>query len=114
LNQNESKQTKHTKHGYGERKVTTLDELKTLLWGLDLDEGIRFTAEVPGRTGKSFVFVTKCYEKICVSTKERIFDKGLNKFVPGGKEEWKYFENAEEAWMFITGLLKAPIEAYYY
>lgn len=114
MNQSESNQPRRTKHGYYERKITSLDELKTLLWGLDLDEGIRFTAEVPGRTGKSFVFVTKCDEKICISTKDRIFDKGLNKYVPGGKEEWKYFDEIDDAWRFVSELLKAPIEAYYY
>src|SRR5579871_81490 len=104
------------KHSYGERKITNIEELKTLVWGLDLDEGIRFIEEVPGRPGKSFVFITKCGEQICITTKERIFDRAMNKYVPGGHEEWKYFNTPEEAWKYIVGdlLKKSPIEAYYY
>jgi hypothetical protein len=114
LNNSESKVSKQRDRGYKERKITQLSELKNLVWGLDLDEGIRFLANVPGREGRSFVFVTKCDEKICVTTKDRILDKSLNEYIPGGKEEWKYFESPESAWQFISSLLKTPIEAYYY
>ena len=31
----------------GRKEVTQIRELKTLLWGLELDEGIRFVAEIP-------------------------------------------------------------------
>jgi hypothetical protein len=114
LSQNEPKQSRRSKHGYGERKVTKLNELKSLVWALDLDEGIRFVAKVHGYPGKSFVFITKCDDKVCVTIKERILDKSLNEYVPGGKEEWKYFETPESAWEYITTFLPAPVEAYYY
>ncbi|MDH2900806.1 MAG: hypothetical protein PXY39_07515 [archaeon] len=114
MSQSESRQSRRSKHGYGERKIAQLDELKTLVWGLDLDEGIRFSANVPDHPGKSFVFITKCEDKICVTIKERILDKSLNQYVPGGKEEWKYFETPESAWQYITKLLSPPFEAYYY
>jgi hypothetical protein len=81
--------------GYHERKITQLRELKTLLWGLDLDEGIRFVAEIPGYEKGAFVFLS-------------------NELVPGGKEQWKYFETAEAAWTYASKFLKTPIEAYYY
>ena len=109
-----SEYRKSKKVGYGERKITQLKEIKTLVWGLDLDEGIRFEAEVPGYQEKCFVFVTKCDDKICVTTKEKILDKSLNQYVPGGKEQWKYFETPEAAWQYISKLLKPPLEAYYY
>ncbi|MHB1908963.1 MAG: hypothetical protein ACYCQJ_08860 [Nitrososphaerales archaeon] len=88
--------------------------MKTLLWGIDLDEGIRFVAEVPGYKDKAFVFITRCEDKICITIRERIFDPALGEFVPGGKEQWKYFEVPEAAWQYVTKLLKTPFEAYYY
>lgn len=101
-------------HGYSERKITQIRELKTLLWGLDLDEGIRFTAEVPGYEKDAFVFVTKCDDKFCVNIKDQVLDDSSGEKVPGGKEQWKYFETAEAAWNYISKLLKHPFEAYYY
>jgi hypothetical protein len=114
LSQTEPKQSRKIKHSYGERKITELNELKNLVWALDLDEGIRFVANVPGHQGKSFVFITKCDDKLCVSVKERILDKSLNQYVPGENGEWKYFETPESAWEYIRELLPSPIEAYYY
>lgn len=99
---------------YSERKITQLGELKNIVMGLDLDEGIRFVVDVPGYEGKAFVFATKGDDKICIVTKERVFDKNINQYVPGGKEQWKYFETPDEAWDYVSKLLKPPIEAYYY
>jgi hypothetical protein len=115
MSRSEPKQSiRKSKHSYGERKITNLDDLKNLVWALDLDEGIRFVSNSSRPQGKSFVFITKCEDKLCISIKERIFDRSLNQYVPGGKEEWKYFETPEEAWQFITGVLPTPLEAYYY
>jgi hypothetical protein len=91
-----------------------MNELKTVLWGLDLDEGIRFEADYPGRENGAFVFVTKCDEKYCVSIKDRTYDAILRKYVPGGREEWMYFDTVDEMWSFVSKLLKEPLEAYYY
>ena len=100
--------------GYSERKITQLRELKALLWGLDLDEGIRFVTDIPGYEKGAFVFLTKCDDRFCVNIKERVLDLGSNQFVPGGKEQWKYFEKAEAAWNYASKFLKSPVEAYYY
>lgn len=100
--------------GYSERKITQLRELKTLFWSLDLDEGIRFVADVPGYEKGAFVFLTKCDDRFCINTKERVLDPATNQFVPGTKEQWKYFETAEAAWNYASKYLKPPIEAYYY
>ncbi len=100
--------------GYSERKITQLRELKTLFWGLDLDEGIRFVAEVPGYEKGAFVFLTKCDVRFCINIKELVLDPTSNQYVPGSKEQWKYFETAEAAWNFANKYLKSPIEAYYY
>ncbi len=99
---------------YSERKITQIRELKTLLWGLDLDEGIRFVADVPGFEKSAFVFVTKCDDKYCISVKEQTLDETTGEKVPGGKEQWKYFETAEAAWNYISKLLKHPFEVFYY
>ncbi len=100
--------------GYSERRISSIKELKTLVWGLDLDEGIRFVADLPGHKDGAFVFLTRCDDKFCVSIKERRYDEGLKEYVPAGKEQWKYFETAESLWNYATKLLKLPLEAYYY
>lgn len=97
-----------------ERKITQLRELKTLVWGLDLDEGIRFSADVAGYDRGAFIFLNKSDDRFCVNIKERVLDPETNQLVPGHKEQWKYFETAETAWNFISKYLKSPIEAYYY
>ena len=108
-------ETLDSQSGYSERKITQTRELKTLLWGLDLDEGIRFTTEYPGYPNGAFVFITKCDDnKFCVNIKEKVMDEATKEFVPGGKEQWKYFETAEAAWNFISKYLKPPFEAFYY
>ncbi len=104
----------HTSVGYDERKITQLRELKTIIWGLDLDEGIRFVAELPGYKEGAFVFLTKCDDQYCLSIKEKVMDDTTKRFVPGGREQWKYFETAESAWAYVSRFLKPPFEAYYY
>lgn len=110
----EEKDQSGGQEGYSERKITQLRELKTLFWGLDLDEGIRFVADVPGYQNGAFVFATKCDDRFCINMKERILDPESSQYVPGNKEQWKYFETAETAWNYANKYLKSPIEAYYY
>lgn len=107
-------QEKTDDSSYHERRITQLRELKTLLWGLDLDEGIRFVADVPGYEKGAFFFLTKCDDRFCLNIKERVLDPSSNELVPGGKEQWKYFETAEAAWNYTSKFLKSPVEAYYY
>lgn len=99
---------------YSERKITQLRELKTLFWSLDLDEGIRFVADVPGFEKGAFIFLNKSDDRFCVNFKERVFDPETKELVPGHKEQWKYFETAESAWNYVSKYLKSPIEAYYF
>jgi hypothetical protein len=99
---------------YSERKITQVREIKTLLWGLDLDEGIRFVANIPGYEKGAFVFITKCDDKYCINIKEKVLDEATKDYIPGGKEQWKYFETAEAAWNYVSKYLKPPFEAYYY
>jgi hypothetical protein len=106
--------TAKRKGRYSERLITNIRELKTLVLGLDLDEGIRFVADIEGYEKGAFVFLTKCGEELCVSIKERVLDKSSRAYVPGAREEWKYFKTPEEAWAFIVKLVKEPIRAYYY
>ncbi|MDG6905377.1 MAG: hypothetical protein JRN20_06300 [Nitrososphaerota archaeon] len=100
--------------GYHERKITQIRELKTLLWGLDLDEGIRFAVDVSGYEKGAFFFLTKCDDRYCLNIKERILDPASGELVPGVREQWKYFETAEAAWAYTSKFLKSPLEAYYY
>ena len=112
--ENSGGKAKQPKPSYSERKITQIKELKTLLWGLELDEGIRFEAQVAGYEKGAYFFVTKRDDRICISIKEKVFDSSVNGYVPGPKEQWKYFETAEAAWQFISKYLKPPFEAFYY
>jgi hypothetical protein len=85
-----------------------------LLWGLDLDEGLRFVGKVEGYANGAFFFVTKCEDRFCVAIKDRVFDKEANDFVPGEKERWKYFETPEAAWQYISKYLTPKFEVFYY
>lgn len=111
---NETTNRKEEPQDYAERKITQIRELKTLVWGLDLDEGIRFVADVPAYEKGAFVFLNKSDDRFCVNIKERILDPVTKEMVPGQKEQWKYFETAESAWNFISKYVKPPFEAYYY
>ena len=111
---NETRNGEGVAPDYTERKITQLRELKTLVWGLDLDEGIRFAADVTGYERGAFIFLNKSDDRFCVNIKERVLDPETNQLVPGHREQWKYFETAETAWNFISKYLKSPIEAYYY
>lgn len=111
---NEARSGENSPPDYTERKITQLRELKTLFWSLDLDEGIRFVADVAGYEKGAFFFLNKSDDKFCVNIKERVLEPETNQLVPGHKEQWKYFETAESAWNFVSKYLKPPIEAYYY
>lgn len=100
--------------GYSERRVTDLQELKALVWGLELDEGIRFVTQVPEYKDGAFVFLTKSGGRYVANIKERVFDQTLGNFIPGTQEHWTYFEKSYEVWNFVTKLLKPQFEAYYY
>ncbi len=99
---------------YSEKRISEINELRTLIFGLELDEGIRLVVSLPGYESGAFAFVTKCDDKYCISIREIVKDKETGKAVPGGKEEWKYFESGESVWEFVSKILKRPLEAYYY
>lgn len=99
---------------YSERKITQMRELKTLFWGLDHDEGLRFVSDSAGYEKGAFVFVTKSEDRFCVNVRERILDEKSNQFIPGPKEQWKYFETPESAWNYTSKYLRTPLEVYYY
>ena len=107
-----AKSTRLQRGAYGERKITQLRELKTIVWGLELDEGLRFEVDMSNYKNGAFLFLTKCDDRYCVSIKER--ELVGERYVPGGREQWKYFETAESAWAYINKYLKNPLEVYYY
>lgn len=102
--------------GYSEKKITDLEELKLLISGLELDEGIRFVANFEGYKDGAFVFLSRCgdNDKFCANLKERVYDEASRSFVPGMREEWKYFDRPSEVWSYTKRILKPPVEAYYY
>ncbi|MCL4519271.1 MAG: hypothetical protein M1587_08755 [Thaumarchaeota archaeon] len=100
--------------GYSEKKITDIQELKLLVWGMDLDEGIRFVTEIPGYKEGAYVFLTRSEGKFIANVKERVFDESSKNYLPGSKEEWKYFDRPNEAWSFVTKFLGPKFEVFYY
>lgn len=100
--------------GYSEKRINDLQELKLLVWSLELDEGIRFVTEMPEYRDGAFVFLTKSGGRFVANIKERVFDETLGNYVPGSHEEWMYFDKAQDVWSFVTKLLKPQFEAFYY
>ena len=79
---------------------------------LDPDEGIRVHSANEG--SKSFTFVTKKGGRFTVNTAERVYDKSLKAYVPGGEETWFYTSDIEEALAKVVKEAERPLRAYLY
>jgi len=79
---------------------------------LDSDEGIRVNSAKEGP--KFFTFVTKKGGSFTVNTAERVYDKSLKAYVPGGEETWFYTSDIEEALTKVMEEAERPLRAYLY
>jgi len=79
---------------------------------LDSDEGIRVNSTNVG--SKCFTFVIKKGGRFTVNTAERVYDKSLKAFVPGGEETWFYTSDIEEALAKVVKEAEKPLRAYLY
>ncbi|MBI2184488.1 MAG: hypothetical protein HYU39_05960 [Thaumarchaeota archaeon] len=99
---------------YREQKIRSVGELKKLIGALELDEGIRLLGNNPNFKGGGFIFITKSRGKYCVNFCDRVRDKDLGAYVPGGKEEFHYTAKAEEVWSMVEDRFATPLRASIY
>ena len=99
---------------YTDRHIRGFPLLKTLIGALDLDEGIRIQGKVRGFARGGYIFVTKSRGRYCVNICEQLKDPRSGTYVPGGREEWYYFEGAVAVLRCIRPILKSPLLAWAY
>jgi len=79
---------------------------------LDSDEGIRVNSAKEG--SECFTFVSKKGGRFTVNIAERVYDKSLKAYVPGGEETWFYTSDIEEALTKVMKEAERPLRAYLY
>jgi hypothetical protein len=101
-----------------ERQIQSVNELKRLIKALDLDEGIRVVGNFKALRGGGFIFISTVHssapESYCANISERIYDKGAKMYLPGGKEEFRYFSDADEVFRFVEANAVKPLQAWSY
>jgi hypothetical protein len=97
---------------YREKLIRSASELRKIVQTLDSDEGIRVSSAKEG--SKCFTFLTKNGDKFTVNTTEKVYDKSLRAYVPGGEETWFYTSDIEEALAKVMQEAEKPLRAYLY
>lgn len=101
-----------------EKPVQSISELKRLIKALDLDEGIRVVGSFKALRGGGFIFISTVHtsspENYCINISERIYDEGAKTYLPGGKEEFHYFSDADEVFRFVERNAAKPLQAWSY
>ncbi len=99
---------------YREHRVRSVKELRNLIDGLDLDEGIRIVGDLNGFLHGGFIFIVKSRGRYCVNFCDRLLDKKLGGYVPGGREEFHYAALPEEVWAIVKDKFASPLKAVTY
>lgn len=105
---------------YSDKSIHSLRELKKVIESLDLDDGVRVLGCIEDLRAGGFIFIatlhspTRPSQKYCVNTAERIYDEEAKLFLPGGREEFLYFSEAEDVIKYIEKNAAKPIRAWYY
>lgn len=99
---------------YTDTRIHGFSRLETLVGALDIDEGIRIQGKVRGFARGGYVFVTKSRGRYCVNVCEQVLDTGSRKYIPGGREEWYYFDGAAAVLGYIRPIIKTPLLAWAY
>jgi hypothetical protein len=97
---------------YKEKLIRSISELRKIMKSLDPDEGIRVNSANEG--SKCFTFITKKVDRFSVITAERVYDKLLKAYVPGGEETWFYTSDIEEALTKVMQEAERPLRAHLY
>jgi len=102
------------KHRYRERCIRTFKDLKVTVEALDPDEGVRILGSSKDLRGGGFIFIAKKSNRYCVNITERIVDERLGEYIPGGREEWLYLQNAEDVMNIVKDKAARPLKAWVY
>lgn len=96
---------------YKEKKIKSIREAMEVL---DPDSGIRLRTKLKRNNNEKFVFITRSGGRYVVNTADPVLDKSSGKEVPGGREDWLFFDTCEEAWQALNNLIIIPMEAWLY
>ncbi len=99
---------------YSERPVRNEHDLLDFIQALDEDEGIRVEGNLENHENGGFVFVGYYRGSYCVNICDRVWSERLRKYVPGGKDEWYYFDAPRQAFDFALKEAKRPLRAWLY
>ncbi|MAH21929.1 MAG: hypothetical protein CMO12_03865 [Thaumarchaeota archaeon] len=99
---------------YTDTRINGFSRLETLVRALDIDEGIRIQGKVRGFARGGYVFVTRSRRQFCVNVCEQVVDTGSGKYIPGGREEWYYFDDAAAVLRYIRPIIETPLLAWAY
>ena len=99
---------------YSERPIRNEGDLRDFIEALDEDEGIRLEGNLDNHVRGGFIFIGYYRGSYCVNICDRVWNRKLKKDVAGGKDEWYYFDTAEDAYAFCLKEAKHPIRAWLY
>ena len=97
---------------YTEKRIRTVKELRKLMQSLSPDEGIRVNSAIDN--SKQFTFIAKSGGRYTINTAEKIYNKNLRVYLPGGTETWFYTSDIEEALAKVLKEAERPLRAYLY
>ncbi|MCS7142918.1 MAG: hypothetical protein NZ920_03875 [Aigarchaeota archaeon] len=97
-----------------ERQLRSWRELRRAIEGLEHDEGIRIEAPLKVLRRRSYVFISRSDGTYIVNRTERVYDRRLRGFVPGGKEEWAFFDDPAQLLLHINQNFRRPLKAWIY
>ena len=105
---------------FSERRINSWRELKKIIESLELDEGVRVLGRIEGLRGGGFIFITilhsatKPSQRYYVNTAERIYNEETKLHLPGGREKFQDFSEAEEVLKYVEKNAAKPLRAWYY
>lgn len=99
---------------YSERPISHERDLFDFIKALDEDEGIRIDGNLKNHQNGGFIFVGIYRGSYCVNICDKVWSTKLRKHIPGGKDEWYYFDTAKQAFDFVMKEAKRPLRAWLY
>jgi len=99
---------------YSERPINNERDLLDFIEALDEDEGVRIEGNLRNHENGGFVFVGTYRGSYCVNICDKVWAPKLRQYVPGGRDEWYYFDKGKEAFRFVLKEAKRPLRAWLY
>ena len=108
------RQSSRTLELYSERPIRNEHDLLDFIQALDEDEGIRVDGELENHAGGGYIFVGYYRRSYCVNICDKVWNPKVKKYVAGGKDEWYYFDTANQAFHFVLKEARKPLSAWLY